>query len=85
MTPDLYARDLLAELGEDTSRLSAVDSRPESELWAESGAQYLTGEPDGPALDVATDCLAQLPCPSVALYAGELGSWWSPDAGATAS
>jgi crotonobetainyl-CoA:carnitine CoA-transferase CaiB-like acyl-CoA transferase len=50
VTPGKYARELLAELGQDTSRLSVPDARPDAVLWAESGAQYLTGEADGPPL-----------------------------------
>ncbi len=50
MTPDLYARGLLGELGEDAPGRVVPDSRPEAVLWAESGASFLTGEADGPAL-----------------------------------
>ncbi|NQX89269.1 MAG: CoA transferase [Halioglobus sp.] len=50
MTPDQYAHDLLTELQGDTSALKLIDSRCESDLWAESGAQYLTGETFGPTL-----------------------------------
>lgn len=50
MTPDKYARGLLSELGYDKPQLALSDSREEAILWAESGAQYLTGQPDGPAL-----------------------------------
>ena len=50
MTPGSYACDLLSELGLAKPRLPLADNREESLLWAASGAQYLTGERNGPAL-----------------------------------
>jgi crotonobetainyl-CoA:carnitine CoA-transferase CaiB-like acyl-CoA transferase len=50
LTPSGYARNLLGELGLSESPDTPDDSRVESLLWAASGAQYLTGEPDGPSL-----------------------------------
>ncbi len=50
MTPGSYACALLGELGIKAAQLATSDTREESLLWAASGAQYLTGEPDGPPL-----------------------------------
>lgn len=50
MTPDDYARDLLRELGCGTTAPPVTDTREEAELWADSGAQCLTGHADGPPL-----------------------------------
>ena len=50
LTADQYARGLFDELGLSATRMVESDTRPEPELWAESGAQYLTGAADGPAL-----------------------------------
>jgi crotonobetainyl-CoA:carnitine CoA-transferase CaiB-like acyl-CoA transferase len=50
MTPERYACELLHELGFETPGLASADTPNETALWAASGAQYLTGEPDGPPL-----------------------------------
>jgi len=50
LTPSHYAGALLRELGIKKSPDIPEDSRNETLLWAASGAQYLTGEPDGPPL-----------------------------------
>jgi CoA-transferase family III len=54
MTPDSYACALLGELGFDARQLPTSDTRHDALLWAASGAQYLTGDPDG----------LPLPCPA---------------------
>lgn len=50
MTPGSYTCDLLSELGLAKPQLPLADNREESLLWAASGAQYLTGERNGPPL-----------------------------------
>lgn len=50
MTPGRYAADLLHQLGHEAPHLASRDTRPEWRLWADSGAQYLTGERDGTPL-----------------------------------
>jgi hypothetical protein len=50
VTPNRYASDLLNELGLASPQFPLADNREESVLWAESGAQYLTGEPNSPPL-----------------------------------
>ncbi len=50
MTPGHYACHLLHTLGIDDPAIASADTRPAAQLWAQSGAQYLTGEPDGPPL-----------------------------------
>jgi len=64
MTPDSYACALLGELGFEATQLPTSDTRKESSLWAASGAQYLTGDPDGPPL----------PCPAP-LASCARGTW----------
>jgi CoA-transferase family III len=64
MTPDSYACALLGELGFAATQLPTSDTRKESLLWAASGTQYLTGEPNGPAL----------PCPAP-LASCARGAW----------
>jgi crotonobetainyl-CoA:carnitine CoA-transferase CaiB-like acyl-CoA transferase len=64
MTPNLYARELLSEVGFDPSLCTSNDDRSAAELWAASGAQYLTGEVDGPAL----------PCPAPLASCAQ-GAW----------
>ncbi|HEY6132199.1 MAG TPA: CoA transferase [Halioglobus sp.] len=64
MTPSNYARDRLCELGHGEIQPLPTDTRDESVLWATSGAQYLTGEPDGPAL----------PCPAPLATCAQ-GAW----------
>lgn len=54
MTPDQYASDLLREVGCAEAAIPAADTREESELWAASGAQFLTGNADGPPLAAPT-------------------------------
>ena len=49
VTPDRYASDLCLDLGLDAHPRKPVDSREEPSLWAASGAQFLTGESDGPS------------------------------------
>jgi len=50
MTPSRYAQDLLRELQLEPVPGLPTDHRSPAELWAASGAQYLTGETDGPPL-----------------------------------
>jgi crotonobetainyl-CoA:carnitine CoA-transferase CaiB-like acyl-CoA transferase len=64
MTPDHYARTLLHTLGYENLTLTATDTRSASTLWAESGAQFLTGTPEGPPL----------PCPAP-LASCARGAW----------
>lgn len=64
MTPDSYASDLLRELGIDVPPDPSADTPDDLQLWADSGAQYLTGAPDGPPL----------PCPAP-LASCALGTW----------
>lgn len=64
MTPGRYARDLLYTLGLENNAIVATDMRSAAELWAESGAQYLTGLPEGPPL----------PCPAPLASCAQ-GAW----------
>jgi hypothetical protein len=50
ITPGSYAKDLQRELGLGESCTAPTDARDEAYLWAASGARYLTGEANGPAL-----------------------------------
>lgn len=64
MTPGNYARDLLRTLGIENTTIAATDTRSASQLWAESGAQFLTGTPEGPPL----------PCPAPLATCAQ-GAW----------
>jgi hypothetical protein len=64
MTPDHYARELLNTLGFENTAIAATDSRSASLLWAESGAQFLTGTPEG----------SPLPCPAPLATCAQ-GAW----------
>jgi hypothetical protein len=64
MTPSRYARHLLQDVGLNPSACTAADERGAAELWAASGAQYLTGEVDG----------AALPCPAPLASCAQ-GAW----------
>lgn len=50
MTPSHYAADLLRTLGFENTAIAATDARSAAQLWAQSGAQFLTGTPEGPPL-----------------------------------
>jgi hypothetical protein len=64
MTPDHYARELLQTLCFENLTITANDTRSASILWAESGAQFLTGRPEDPPL----------PCPAP-LASCARGAW----------
>lgn len=50
LTPSRYARLLLDSLGLYSVDIGNDDRRPAPELWAQSGAMWLSGRADGPSL-----------------------------------
>lgn len=57
-TPATYARQLLDSLGLSSTQLAAQDMRSASDLWADSGAMWLTGFADGDPLPCAAPLAA---------------------------
>lgn len=64
MTPSHYAHDLLRTLGFEHTPIAATDTRSAAQLWAKSGAQFLTGTPEG----------LPLPCPAPLASCAQ-GAW----------